>query len=74
MVKESACQCRIRKRCRFDPWAGKITWSGKWQLTPVFLPGKFHRQRILVGFSPWGLKELDTAKHLSKQTKKTVRH
>jgi len=25
--------------------------------TPVFLPGKFHGQRSLVGYSPWGLKE-----------------
>ena len=22
--------------------------------TPVFLPGKFHGQRSLVGYSPWG--------------------
>jgi len=35
--KESACQCR---RCRFDPWVRKIPWSRKWQLTPIFLPGK----------------------------------
>ena len=32
--KESACQCR---RCRFDPWVGKIPWSRKWQPMPVFL-------------------------------------
>ena len=24
--KELACQCRRRKRCRFDPWIGKILW------------------------------------------------
>ena len=24
--KESACQCRRHKRCRFDPWVGKVTW------------------------------------------------
>ena len=40
--KESACQCRGCKRHRFDPWAGKIPWSRKWQPSPVFLPGKFH--------------------------------
>ena len=28
--------------------------------TPVLLPGKFHGLRSLVGFSPWGRKELDT--------------
>ena len=24
--KEPACQCRRHKRCRFDPWVGKIPW------------------------------------------------
>ena len=24
----------------FDPWVRKIPWRGKWQPTPVFLPGK----------------------------------
>ena len=33
---------------------GKIPWRRKWQPTPVFLPGEFHRQRSLVGYSPWG--------------------
>ena len=27
--------------------------------TPVFLPGEFHGQRRLVGYSPWGCKESD---------------
>ena len=40
LCKESACQCRRHKRCRFDPWVGKIPWRRKWQPTPVFLPGK----------------------------------
>ena len=30
------------------------------QPTPVFLPGEFHGQRSLVGYSPWGHKEWDT--------------
>ena len=38
--KESTCQCRRCKRYRFDLWVGKIPWRRKWQLTPVFLPGK----------------------------------
>ena len=38
---------------RFNPWVGKIPWSRKWQPTPVFLPGEFHGQRSLVGYSPW---------------------
>ena len=44
----------------FHPWVRKIPWRRKWQPTPVFLPGKSHRQRSLVGYSPWGHKELDT--------------
>ena len=44
----------------FDPWVGKIPWRRKWQSTPVLLPGKSHGQRSLVGYSPWGRKELDT--------------
>ena len=37
-----------------------LTWRRKWQPTPVFLPGKSHGQRSLVGCSPWGRKESDT--------------
>ena len=46
-------QCRrLRRRCMLD--VGKTSWSRKWQPTLVFLPGKFHGQRSLVGCSPWG--------------------
>ena len=43
----------------FDPWVRKIPWRRKCQPIPVFLPGIVHGQRSLVGYSPWGLKELD---------------
>ena len=43
--KEPACLCRGHKRCRFDPWVGKIPWRKAWQPTPVFLPGESHQQR-----------------------------
>ena len=39
-------------------------WRRKWQPTSVFLPGKFHGQRKLASFSPWGHKELDTTELL----------
>ena len=55
--QEPACQCR---RCRFDPWVRKIPWRRKCQPTPEFLPGESHRQRSLVGYSPWGRKEWET--------------
>ena len=42
-----------------------VSWRRKWQLTAVFLPGEFHGQRSLVGYSPWGNKELDTTEQLS---------
>ena len=61
--KESICQCRRRKRCRFNPWVGKIPWRRKWQPTPVFLPGKCHGQRSLAGYSPRGHKESDMTEH-----------
>ena len=51
--KEPACQCRRQKRHRFDPWVGTIPWRRKWHPTPVFLLGKSHGQRNLVGCSPW---------------------
>ena len=57
--KEPTCQCRRHKRHRFNPWARKIPCSRKWHPIPVLLPGKFHGQRSLVGYSPWGHKELD---------------
>ena len=52
--KEFACQCR---RHRFNPWVRKIPWRRRRQPAPVFLPEKFHGQRSLEGYSPWGCKE-----------------
>ena len=46
-------------------WVRKIPWGKKWQPTPIFLPGKFHGQRSLVGYSPWGHKESDMTEQLS---------
>jgi len=39
-------------RLKFNPWVRKIPWRRAWQPTPVFLPGKSHGQRSLVGYSP----------------------
>ena len=63
--KESTCQCRRCKRCRFDPWVRKIPWRREWQPTPVFLPGESHGQRGLVGYRPWGHKETDTTERVT---------
>ena len=53
---------RIHLQCRrpgLHPWVGKMTKHRKWQPTPVILPGKFHGQRSLAGYSPWNHKALD---------------
>ena len=48
VVKNPPANTGDFKRCGFDPWVRKIPWvrkfsGGKWQPTPVFLPGE----------SPW---------------------
>ena len=57
--KESACNAGDPGS--FNPWARKIPWRREWLSTPVFLPGEFHGQRSLVGYSPWDHKQLDTS-------------
>ena len=46
--------------------AKRLNWSRKWQPTPVLLPGRFHGQRSLMGYSPWGDIELDMTEWLSR--------
>ena len=60
--KRTCLQCR---RPGFNPWFGKMPWRREWQSTPVFLPGKFHGQSSLVGYSPWGHKESDWTEQLT---------
>ena len=59
------------RRPGFNSWVGKIPWRRAWQPTLVFLPGEFHGQRSLEGYSPgvaksrtW-LKQLSTAQHMT---------
>ena len=42
-----------------------MPWRGKWQPTPVLLPGEFHGQGSLAGYRPLGYKELDTMERLT---------
>ena len=60
---EPSCQGRRCKRCRFNPWVGKIPWRKEWQPTPVFLPGESHGWRSLEGYSPRGHQESDTTEY-----------
>ena len=55
-------QCR---RPGFDPWVGKIPWRKEWQPTAIFLPGEFHEQRSLAGYSPGACKEWEPTEQLT---------
>ena len=48
----------------FDPCVGKISWRREWLPTPVFLPGELRGKWSLLGYNPWGCKELDTTERL----------
>ena len=61
MVKNPAANARD---IRDNPWVGKIPWRRVWQPIPVFLLGKSHGQRSLVGYSLWCLKGLDINERL----------
>ena len=52
LVAQTVKRLPIIRETRFDPWVRKLPWIRKWQPTPVFLPGKSHRRRIPVGYSP----------------------
>ena len=81
MVQERICL--QYRRYLFNPWVKKrsrrFLSEREWQHTPVFLPGKSHRQRNLESYSPWDLKELDKTELLNiaqshqKKKKKKLR-
>ena len=48
----------------FDPWVGKMPRRREWLPTPSFLPGEFHGQRSLAGYSPQHHNELDMTERL----------
>ena len=67
-----ACDARGHLQCRrhgSDPWVRKIPWRRTWQTTPVFLPGKPHKQRSLAGYRPWSHKELGMTEQLNSNSK-----
>ena len=60
LVAQSVKNPPAMQRTGFDPLVGKFPWRREWQPTSVCLPGESHGQRILMGCSPWGCKELHT--------------
>ena len=68
LLQHHSSKASILQRCRrpgFSLWFGKIPWRRHWLPTPVFLPGEFHGQRSLAGYSSWGHKESDMTERLT---------
>ena len=57
MVKKKKI-CLQCTRWGFNPWVRKIPWGRKLQPSLVFLSGKSHGQRTLVGYSSWGCRRV----------------
>ena len=55
---------QVQSLCQKNPLEKEIT------PTSVFLPGKSHGQKSLIGLSPKDLKELDTIEWLSTHAQK----
>ena len=45
-------------------------WRRKWYSFPVFLPGEYHGQRSLAGYSPWGHKSVGQNLAIKQQQQK----
>ena len=63
MVKNLSANAGDARDMGLVPGLARSPGVGKWQPTPVFLPGKSHGERSLVGYSPQDCKESDITKH-----------
>ena len=63
MVKNLSANAGDARDMGLVPRLARSPGVGKWRPTPVFLPGKSHGERSLVGYSPQDCKESDTTKH-----------
>ena len=54
MVNNLLANSEDAKNAGSIPWVRKIPWRRKWQPTALYVPGKFHGQRSLAGYSPSG--------------------
>ena len=59
MGKESTCNAVDTGALGSIPVSERSAGGGKWQPTPVLLPGESHGQRSLVGYNPKGHEEWD---------------
>ena len=66
VVKNPPANAGDSRDSGLTPGSGRFSWSRQyWQPTPVFVPGKFHGHRSLVGYSPSGCKQSDMTERLS---------
>ena len=63
--KDSACQLKETK----EMWVQSLGWEDPLEeemaVHSSILAGRFHGQRSLTGYNPWGCKELDMTEQLS---------
>ena len=62
LLQEAPQQSQVKDS---DSCHGERPLGREWLPTPVFLPGEFHGQRSLAGYSPWGCRESDTTEQLT---------
>ena len=67
--KEDSCQCRRRKRHRFDPWVGKIPLEKEMATQSSIFAWRIPWTEEPGGYRPCGCKERNTAEQLSTQPK-----
>ena len=63
-----------KQEMRVQSLGGEKPWRRKWQPTPIFLPGKSHAQRSLVGYGPWGCKEFYTTEQRNNNSMTPLSH
>ena len=63
MVKNPPTTAGDTRDVGLIPETGRSPGGGNGNPAPVFLPRKFHGQRSLEGYSPWGRKESDTTEN-----------
>ena len=58
VVKNLPANAGVARDLSSIPGSSRSLGERKWKPTPVFLPGRSHRQRSLAGYSPWGHKRV----------------
>jgi len=68
VVKNSPANAGDARDAVLIPGLERSPGEGNGNPLQYFLPGKFHEQRSLLGYSPWGCKESDMIEHTYTDT------